>query len=298
MRLAVLAAADSWYFADLRRAAADRHELSAVSFKALGSMVPSSDQGSVNAATVAAAGVDLHSFDAVLVRTMPAGSLEQVVFRMDALAELEAAGVPVINPARAIECAVDKYLTTARLARAGLPVPQTVTCQTVADALQAFEELGRDVVLKPLFGSEGRGITRINDQAFAERAFRLLADLGGVVYFQEFIPHDGSDVRVLIIGSKVLAMRRVNRLDWRTNISRGATAEPVEPQEEWVNLARRAAEAVGASVAGVDLLSAREGRLYVIEVNAVPGWRALAAAHGCDVAAMVLDHVAAAARHA
>jgi ribosomal protein S6--L-glutamate ligase len=298
MRLAVLAAPDSWYFADLRRAAADRHELSAVSFKALCSTVPDSDHGSVNRATVAAAGVDLRSFDAVLVRTMPAGSLEQVVFRMDLLAQVAAAGVPVINPPRAIECAVDKYLTTAQLQRAGLPVPRTIACQTVGDALQAFDDLGGDVVLKPLFGSEGRGITRINDPVFAERALRLLADLGSVLYLQKFVPHDGFDIRVLLVGKKALAMRRSNPVDWRTNISRGATAEAVEPREEWVELARRAAEAVGASVAGVDLLPARDGRLYVIEVNAVPGWKALAAAHGCDVAAMVLDHAAAAARHA
>src|SRR5688500_3774426 len=90
MRIAVLAAADSWYFADLQRAAADQHELSAVSFRALGSTVLGSET-SVNDLTVAASGVDLRSFDAVLVRTMPAGSLEQVVFRMDGLAQLEAA---------------------------------------------------------------------------------------------------------------------------------------------------------------------------------------------------------------
>ena len=298
MRIAVLAAADSWYFADLQRAAADRHELSAVSFRALGSSVPRSHVLPENRVSVATSGVDLRSFDAVLVRTMPAGSLEQVVFRMDALAQLEASGVPVFNPVRAIECAVDKYLTTARLARAGLPVPRTIACQTVAAALQAFDDLGGDIVLKPLFGSEGRGITRINDPVFAERAFRLLVDLGSVLYLQEFVPHDGCDIRVLIIGKKVLAMRRINPLDWRTNISRGATAEAVESRPAWAELAKRAAEAVGASVAGVDLLPGLDGRLYVIEVNAVPGWRALAGAHGRDVAAMVLEHVAAAARQA
>jgi ribosomal protein S6--L-glutamate ligase len=217
---------------------------------------------------------------------------------MDSLAQLEAAGLAVINPPRAIECAVDKYLTTARLARAGLRVPRTIACQTVADALKAFEDLGRDVVVKPLFGSEGRGITRINDEALAERAIRLLVDLGSVLYLQEFLTHDGYDVRVLVIGKKILAMRRVNPLDWRTNISRGAVAEAVEPREEWVELARRAAEAVGAAVVGVDLLPARDGRVYVVEVNAVPGWKALAAAHGRDVAAMILEHVEAATRQA
>ena len=94
---------------------------------------------------------------------MPPGSLEQVVFRMDLLARLEAAGTWSFNPARAIEAAVDKYLTTARLAAAGLPVPRTGVCQTVEDALAGFDALGGDVVLKPLFGGEGRGIARLAD---------------------------------------------------------------------------------------------------------------------------------------
>jgi ribosomal protein S6--L-glutamate ligase len=233
----------------------------------------------------------LNHFDAVLVRTMPPGSLEQVVFRMDALAYLEKSGTPVVNPAKAIECAVDKYLTTARLADHGLPVPRTIACQTAEDGLRAFHDLGGDIVLKPLFGSEGRGITRLRDEALAERAFRLLVPMGAVLYIQEFVPHDGYDLRLLLIGRQVLAMRRVNALDWRTNISRGATAEAIEPRDEWVELARRAADVVGASIAGVDLLPAHDGRTLVLEVNAVPGWRALAATHNKDVAAMVLTYM-------
>jgi len=287
MRCAVLAAADSWYFADLQRAARDRHELVAFPFRSLSSSVA----GEQSRGTVYASNSMLNEFDAVIVRTMPPGTLEQVVFRMDVLGRLEAQGTPVINPPRAIECAVDKFLTTARLAAAGLPIPRTIACQTVDDALRAFEDFGRDVVLKPVFGSEGRGISRLQDETLAERAFRLLVQLGSVLYLQEFVPHNGFDLRLLVIGNQVLAMRRSNPLDWRTNVSRGAIAEAIEPCDEWVALARRAANTIGASVAGVDLLQSSEGQTYVIEVNAVPGWRALAAAHGRDVAAMVLEHV-------
>ena len=279
---------------------------SAVPFRALASSVVGSadgpqsgrgarshaERGNESVVCVTSGGVALDQFDAVLVRTMPPGSLEQVVFRMDALARLEAAGIPVINPPRAIECAVDKYLTTARLASAGLPVPRTIVCQTADEALSAFHELGRDVVLKPLFGSEGCGIARLNDEALAERAFRLLAGLQSVLYLQEFVPHGGFDVRVLVVGKQMLAIRRTNALDWRTNVSRGATAEAAELCDEWVELASRATHVVGASIAGVDLLPGRDGRTYVIEVNAVPGWKAVAAAHGRDIAAMVLEHVA------
>lgn len=219
---------------------------------------------------------------------MPPGSLEQVVFRMDALSSLEATGTLVVNPPKAIEAAVDKYLTTSRLARAGLLVPRTITCQSAAAAMEAFEELGGDVVLKPLFGGEGRGITRLTDQALALRAFKLIEQLRGVLYLQQFVPHSGYDLRVLILGDKVFAMRRRNGLDWRTNISLGGRAEPHSLSDAELDMALQAAVAVGAPLAGVDLLPGTDGQLYAIEVNAVPGWRALARVTGIDIAAELL----------
>lgn len=284
MRFAVLASPESWYFRDLARAARGEHELVCLPFSEIQSRVDR-----VGQVQIMTAGCELAEFDAVLVRTMPPGSLEQVVFRMDALAQLEAAGVVVLNPPKAVEVAVDKYLTTARLARAGLCSPRTIACQTPDDALVAFEELGGDVVVKPLFGSEGRGITRINDEALALRAFKMLAGLGAVLYVQEFIPHEGYDCRLLLIGDEVFAMRRRSTSDWRTNVSRGAATEPLEPSDELVDMARRAAAAVGAPLAGVDLLPGRDGQWYVLEVNAVPGWLSLAKTLGVDIARRVIE---------
>jgi RimK family alpha-L-glutamate ligase len=287
MLIALLCSPTSWYLHDLRRAAGDRHQMVPLQFRDLQSHVGSAGL------TVTTGGFDLSRADAVLVRTMPPASLEQVVLRMDLLARLEAAGIPVINPPRAIEAAVDKYLTTAKLAAAGLLVPRTMVCQSVSAGLEAFDALGRDVVLKPLFGGEGRGIARLEDRAIAERTFSLLIGLGAVLYLQEFVRHPGYDVRVLLVGPRVYGMRRVNSLDWRTNISRGATAEPQELTADLVELARRAATAVGASLAGVDLLLGPDGQWRVIEVNAVPGWQALGRTLRVDVAAAVLDHIAA-----
>src|SRR6516162_8423345 len=143
MRLAILAGGDGWHVRDLHRAAAVLgHEAGVVDFRRISAGVP----GAADA---------LAGFDAVLVRTMPPGSLEQVVFRMDVLHRLEARGVPVLNPARSLEICVDKYLATARLEAAGLRVPPTVACQDADTALEAFAALGGDVVVKPLFGSEG-----------------------------------------------------------------------------------------------------------------------------------------------
>jgi RimK family alpha-L-glutamate ligase len=286
MRIAVLASLKSWYLADLRRAAAARHEIVQASFPNLQASV-----GLRGEEITSGTELPLSDFDAVLVRTMPPGSLEQVVFRMDALARLEAQGVPVINPARSIEAAVDKYLATAKLHDAGLLVPRTITCQTPDEAMVAFAELGGDVVVKPLFGSEGRGIARLNDEALALRAFKMLAQFGAVLYLQEFIHHEGFDLRVLKVGRRYFGMRRSNPNDWRTNVSRGAVATPVELNAEWIDLAERAAMAIGAPVAGVDLLPSTDGRFYAIEVNAVPGWQALSRALGVDVAKVVLDYV-------
>jgi len=291
MRLAVLTSPDNWYLHDLQRAAASRYEVTPLAFRQLASKLSNSSGLQVFSGTS-----NLRDFDALLVRTMPAASLEQVIFRMDVLGRFEAAGGVVMNPARAIEAAVDKYLASAKLLEAGLRTPRTIACQTPDDAMAGFDELGGDVVIKPLFGSEGRGLTRVNDEALALRAFSMLAQLGAVIYLQEFVPHGGFDIRLLVLGEQVLAMRRRNALDWRTNVSRGATTEPLEPDEQLVALAHRAARAIGAPLAGVDILPGRDGELYVLEVNAVPGWKALSRTLDIDVAARVLDFVASIAK--
>ncbi|QEG34942.1 ATP-grasp domain-containing protein [Bythopirellula goksoeyrii] len=284
MRIAILGNAGSWYTNDLTRAAGERHEIVPVDYQKLASTVGGDT-------TVHTAEQTLNECDALLVRSMPPGSLEQIIFRMDALANLAQAGVTVINPPRAIEVAVDKYLATTRLAAAGMLVPRTITCQTVEQALRAFDSLGGDVVLKPLFGSEGRGIVRLSDETIAIRTFKALAAVDSVFYLQEFLEHEGCDLRLLVLGDDVLGIRRCNELDWRTNISRGATGQPLEVTNDLAELAQRAAAAIGAPLAGVDLLPTRDGRLYAIEVNAVPGWRALAEVTGVDVAARVLGYL-------
>ena len=285
MRLAVLAACDSWYLNDLQRAAGVRHEVVGVAFERIASCLDS------RGCRVTAGEFLLSGFDAVLVRTMPPGSLEQVVFRMDALGVLADAGISVLNPPKAIETAVYKYLASARLHAAGLLTPRTMVCQSLPDALAGFHQLGGDVVVKPLFGGEGRGILRVHDESLAWRVFSTLAQLRCVIYLQQYIPHNGFDLRLLVLGERVFAMRRVNPADWRTNVSRGARAEPVVPGEEAVETARCAAAAIGAPFAGVDILPGKDGRDYVLEVNGVPGWKALSATLQVDIAALVLEYV-------
>lgn len=285
MLILVLGSPQNWYVRDLDRAAGDDHEILSVDYRELHSTVQQ------DGTLVLAGREDLAKCDAVLVRSMPPGSLEQVVFRMNALAQLDTAGVRVVNSPRAIEVAVDKYLASARLQRAGLLVPQTIACQTAQQATAGFEKLGRDVVVKPIFGGEGRGISRITDLAAAKQCFAENEATGAVTYLQEFIEHNGCDIRLLVVGKAVLGMKRTNPDDWRTNISRGAHAESLEVTPELAEIAHCAARAVGAEIAGVDLLPGKDGRLYALEVNAVPGWRALAACTGVDVAQMVIEQL-------
>jgi ribosomal protein S6--L-glutamate ligase len=280
MNIAVLSGGAGWHVADLIRAAVEQgHAAEAVDFRAVAAGV--------------GIGPSLAGFDAAIVRTMPAGSLEQVVFRMDVLHAAAATGVRVLNPPRAVETCVDKYLTSVRLAAAGLPTPDTHVSQRADDALAAFERLGGDVVVKPIFGSEGRGMVRLTDPETAWRTFHALDRTGQVIYQQRFVRHPGWDLRAFVLGGRVIAaMKRAARGDWRTNVALGGTAERAELARPEAELAVRAAAAVGCPVAGVDLLPGPGGELSVIEVNAVPGWRALAPVSGTDIAAAVVRYLA------
>lgn len=293
-RLVALVSGLGWHVQDLIRAAgALGLEFDAVPFPKVVARVGGGP------ARVEAAGIDLGGVDGVLVRMMPPGSLEQVVFRMDALHRLEAQGIPVLNPPRAVEVSVDKYLALAQLDAAGLPVPPTWTGESADEALEAFAALGGDVVVKPLFGSEGRGMVRVSDVELARRTFRTLERLGAVLYVQQAIAHPGHDLRAFVLGDRVLgAIRRhADGSDWRTNVAQGGRAERCELSAEIEQMAVRAARAVGAEMAGVDLLpDLGHERLLVVEVNAVPGWRALAGATGIDVAAELLAHLKGARR--
>lgn len=233
-------------------------------------------------------GLELTAVDAILVRTMPVGTLDQIIFRVDLLHRLRESGVCVVNSPRCLEVSIDKYLTTVKLQQAGLPVPRTIACQHLDAAHEAFEKLGGDVVVKPLFGGEGRGILRVDSADLADRVFKTLLSLGQVLYLQEFVAHPGFDIRVFLLGDRVWSIRRRNDSDWRTNVSRGAVAEPIELDGAWLDLARRAAEAVGGWMVGVDLLPDREGKPLLLEVNAVPGWDGLAAAHQINMAEEVI----------
>jgi tetrahydromethanopterin:alpha-L-glutamate ligase len=287
--LVALVAGSGWHVADLQRAAAGLGvALHAIPFSEVSASMGLDHSGS----SIRAGGLDLLSTDGVLVRMMPPGTLEQVVFRMDALHRVAASGVPVLNSPRAVEAAVDKYLTLALLSASGLPVPATWAGQSATAALTAFDALGGDVVVKPLFGSEGRGLVRISDRELAWRTFHALERLGAILYLQRFIRHPGHDLRVFVLRGSVLGSMRRHATpgEWRTNVSLGGRAEACRLDSVAERLAIDSASALGAEMAGVDLIPDPDrDRFTLLEVNAVPGWRAFSRVTNIDVAAAVIE---------
>jgi RimK family alpha-L-glutamate ligase len=234
----------------------------------------------------------IEDYDAVIVRRMPGGTAERVFYRMDAVHMLEEYGVYVINPALSIEKSVNKYYTSALLEKAGLTSPRTVVTESFTESMRAFEELGGDVVVKPLFGSLGAGITRLTDGDIAYRVFRALESTQSVFYVQEYIPHGNKDIRAFVIGGEVVAsMKRVGA-GWKTNISSGAAPEPYELSDEEVETSLKAAETLGLEYTGVDLMRSEEdGTLYTLEVNSTPGWEGLQKVTSVDIAERLVEYV-------
>jgi RimK family alpha-L-glutamate ligase len=216
----------------------------------------------------------LEDLDALVIRPIGRGSLEELVFRMDMLYKLERQGFLVINPAEAIEHCVDKYDILAILEDNGIPVPRTAATENVSEALKAFAELGGDVVVKPLFGSRGVGATRVVDREIAETVFKAITFQHGVIYIQEFVPHGYSDLRAFVVDNRVIAaMRRVSE-SWKTNYSQGAKPAPLELNKTFEELAVKSAQSVGCKIAGVDILEGPGGPV-IVDVNSQPGWKGL-----------------------
>ena len=284
MRAAVLGTAAGWHVRRVVAALEARgHETRVVGWHELATEIgPAERHGPAS----------VEDADVIVVRGMPAGTLEDVIFRMDLLGRL-ARDRHVVNSPRALEVAIDKYLSLIRLHDAGIRVPHTLVAQDDAGIEAAWAKLGGMAVVKPLFGSQGRGIERIATRQELEALLETVrrADPPGAVrYLQEFVPHSGWDVRVLVVGDRTFAIRRVSTGDWRINVSRGARPEPWLLPSDWEEAAILSARAVGADIAGVDLLPGPAGPI-VVEVNAVPGWRGLESALGHDIAAAFVGHL-------
>ncbi len=291
MHVAILSARTGWHTDELCRALADRgHAGAVVPYEGLVAQIGGQAEGP----PLRSLGVSLLHADAVLARIIPGGSLEQVIYRVDALHWIEERGVLVMNSPRAIERSVNKFYTTALLHDAGLPTPETIVCEQIDEVMPAIRRLG-EVVIKPIFGSLGHGMVRVSDPEVARRIVRTLDQTRTVFYVQRAIDHGGRDIRVFVVGGAVRGAieRRAPEGEWRTNVAIGGSAKPFDLPDAWAQLALRAAAAVGVDYAGVDLLPSRDGTIYVLEVNGIPGWEGLQRATGIDVAGAIVDHLTA-----
>jgi tetrahydromethanopterin:alpha-L-glutamate ligase len=227
----------------------------------------------------------------IFVRGVPGGSLEQVIFRLDILHAMHDLGVTVYNTPRSIERTVDKPLTSLLLSRAGLPTPTTWICESPehADAVLEKEcQEGKQLVLKPLFGSQGIGVHLVDKQS------GLIHDekFAGIYYLQRFIErknNEYTDIRVLVIDGVAKAAMLRRGQDWITNRAQGATCERIKLDDEIANMAVSACKVLDIDYAGVDLMQDKEGQFYIIEVNSIPAWYGLQNVVDFNIASCLID---------
>lgn len=269
----------------------------AVRFRQRGASVATAPLASIGFDTGSPSGLSIPAFDgtlpdAVLVRSISAGSFEAVTRRLGVLHALGRLGVVVWNSAQAIERCVDKSTTTFLLKNAGLPTPATFAVEGLPAAREVAErELAfAPLVLKPLFGAQGRGIRLI--RAIAD--LPATEDVGDVYYLQHLVPRAGPpyrDFRIFVCAGRTVAMMSRRGDDWITNVNRGAVPEKVDGPGEagLAALAIAAAKAVAADFAGVDIVEAGDGTLLVLEVNSMPAWSGLQSVVAVNVAEAIAD---------
>ncbi|MCK0208979.1 RimK family alpha-L-glutamate ligase [Starkeya koreensis] len=231
---------------------------------------------------------------AAFVRLIAKGSTEQITARLGLLHALRELGVKVMNDARAVERCVDKSTTSFLIAQAGLPTPRSFVGEDRAQMQALVDSAPGDMVLKPLFGAQGRGIRRIPARSQLPEPDKV----GGIYYLQDFIPPkvagEHQDWRVFVIGGAVAGAMLRRSPGWITNIHQGAVGVPAPFDARAHDYAIRATAAVGADYAGVDLIEDAAGQLHVLEVNSMPAWKGLQRTTETDIAGALARHLAAA----
>jgi tetrahydromethanopterin:alpha-L-glutamate ligase len=246
-------------------------------------------------ATRNASGMQIDGFGgtlpaAVIVRSMSGGTFEAVTLRLGVLHAMRERGVMVWNDARAIERCVDKSMTSFLLARAGVATPPTWATESYDAARAIAQEQTKNaaLVLKPLFGSQGRGLRLIRKADDLPRANDVA---GGVYYLQRFVAveRDGfHDFRLLVVHGRVVAAMQRSSTHWITNVKRGGRPIAALANDEMTTLATRAATAVGADFAGVDILYGADRQPTVLEVNSMPAWAGLQKVTSLNIASVLV----------
>jgi [lysine-biosynthesis-protein LysW]--L-2-aminoadipate ligase len=234
-------------------------------------------------------GHTLREYDAVLVRCLSHSRAYYLTHWLEGL------GVPAVSPHHVVATCGDKLLTSAALREAEIPIPRIAVAFTPEAALEAIEELGYPVVLKPLFGSWGRLLARVSDRYAAEALLEHKATLGGylhsVFYIQEYVDKPARDIRSMVVGDEVVYAIYRRSSHWITNTARGGEALPCPLTSDLVDLSLRAARAVGGGILAVDLLETADGRLLVNEVNHTPEFHGASLVVEVDIAGRMVEYV-------
>ncbi|MFX1255649.1 MAG: RimK family alpha-L-glutamate ligase [Promethearchaeota archaeon] len=233
----------------------------------------------------------LNEYSGFLIRGgVRSSSFEQRMFRRNILHILDSLGKKLTNSPRSIELSADKCATSALLQANGLPTPRTIVCETTKSAIKGFYELGEKIVVKPVYGSKGRGLMYLDEIGIAERIFFYLASINAIIYLQEFIEHPGRDIRVIVLNNEALcAMYRVSDHSWKTNIHAGGKPVYCPITDEIAELAIKSSEILGLELAGIDLLETKNG-YSILEVNSQPGWSGMMKVQSLDIPGRIVDY--------
>ncbi len=229
---------------------------------------------------------------AVFVRGIPGGSLEQVVYYLDVLHGLEHLGVPVMNCTRALERSVDKGMTTFLLKSKGIPTPKSLFSSDlhyISHKIHEFMNAGLEVVIKPIFGSQGKGVQRVRQKS----DYIDYSLMQGVMYVQEYIDageQTGVDYRVFVVGDEIVASMKRTGQSWITNVAQGGQVEAVCLARAVEKMALEAVRVTGLDYSGVDLIRDKSGRFWVTEVNSVPAWKGLQQTTAVNLTEKIVDH--------
>ena len=230
--------------------------------------------------------------DGVFVRGVPGGSLEEVVFYLDILHALQELNILVYNNARAVERSVDKGMTSFLLHQAGISTPSTWVGNDVHQAYSFIRHqfgLGYKVVVKPIFGSQGKNlqlITKPDD----------IADFtvyNNIYYLQRFVENGmdtAHDWRLFVLGDRVIAAMRREGNDWISNVANGGKCYPAVLDDQFSVKAKEAIKAVDMAYGGVDIMCDPDGKLWVTEVNSIPAWKGLQSVNNIIVADHIVEH--------
>jgi [lysine-biosynthesis-protein LysW]--L-2-aminoadipate ligase len=234
-------------------------------------------------------------YDAILERSI------SYVRGLYALQILNAWGIPTVNTAAVAETCGDKLITSTALAKAGVPQPRTLAAYTPESAMQAIEKIGYPVVIKPVVGSWGRLLAKINDRDAAEAILEHKVTLGSVqhsiFYIQEFIDKPGRDIRAFVVNDQTVCAIYRKSEHWITNTARGGEGEvcPVTPELD--DLCVRAAQAVGGGVLAIDVIEHPQNGLLVNEVNHTMEFHTTVPTTGVDIPGLIVDYTLEVARH-